>query len=619
MDFIPKLCYNNCIISQNGRETKMKRITDKLLALLLVCILVVSLCACQSADNFESIPSSGSNALAGTGTSQGNHTHTYTDEVIAPTCTENGYTIHTCACGESYADAQVAAIGHAFGQWQIVTEPTASSAGKKERQCSSCGEKETVIIGINGCGDEDSAHSDINNDGLCDTCKIDVLETIDFYNFNDLHGKFDDTDSQPGVDELTTFLLQAKQTDEHTVILSTGDMWQGSSESNSTKGMLITEWMNYLGVEAMALGNHEFDWGQEYIASNAKLAEFPFLAINVYDGATNKRAEYCKSSVMISRGGAQIGLIGAIGDCYSSIAAEMTKGLYFKVGSELTELVKAESLKLREAGADVIVYLIHDGGSYQNAGNTTGYYDQALSSGGYVDLVFEGHSHSYYIFTDAYGVPHLQGGGDNKKGITHVEMNVNFANGEVAITVTEYIDHSDCAALPDAEIVDQLLEKYWDKIGAVYRELGQNSKYRSSAEIGRTVARLYYEAGIAKWGNEYDIVLAGGSINTRSPYDIQSGMVKYSDLQMILPFDNKVMLCKISGRNLIDKFFKNSKYYIYSELSVSDIDPKKEYYIIADTWTSGYDWVNCTEIACYGENIFARDLLADYIAAGNWK
>ena len=114
-------------------------------------------------------------------------------------------------------------------------------------------------------------------------------------------------------------------------------------------------------------------------------------------------------------------------------------------------------------------------------------------------------------------------------------------------------------------------------------------------------------------------MLAGGSINTRSPYDIQSGMVEYSDLQMILPFDNKVMLCKISGRNLIDKFFKNAKYYIYSELSAGDIDPQKEYYIIADTWTSGYDWVNCTEIACYAENIFARDLLADYIAAGNWE
>ena len=198
-------------------------------------------------------------------------------------------------------------------------------------------------------------------------------------------------------------------------------------------------------------------------------------------------------------------------------------------------------------------------------------------------------------------------------------MDVNFANGEISVSITEYIDHNMCASLPDAEIVDQLLEKYWDEIGSVYEELGQNGRYRSSGEIGRTVAQLYYEAGVAKWGDEYDIVLAGGSINTRSPYNIQAGAVKYSDLQMVLPFDNKIMLCKISGRNLLDKFYNNSKYYYYSELSASDIDPNGQYYIIADTWTSGYAWVNCTEIACYGENIFARDLLADYIKAGNWE
>ena len=88
---------------------------------------------------------------------------------------------------------------------------------------------------------------------------------------------------------------------------------------------------------------------------------------------------------------------------------------------------------------------------------------------------------------------------------------------------------------------------------------------------------------------------------------------------MVLPFDNAIMLCKISGRNLIEKFFNNSKYYYYAKISASDVDPNKDYYIVADTWTSGYAWVNCTEIACYGENIFARDLLADYIRAGKWE
>ncbi len=464
-----------------------------------------------------------------------------------------------------------------------------------------------------------SDHVDLDNNGFCDDCDADVVETLDFYNFNDLHGKFDDTDDQPGVDELTTYLENRKTVDEHVIILSTGDMWQGSAESNVTKGAIITEWMNYLGFEAMTLGNHEYDWGAGYIESNASLAEFPFLAINIFDDSTEKRVDYCDASVMIERGGVQIGLIGAIGDCYTSILGEMTKGISFKVGDELTALVRAESESLRAQGADIIVYLIHDGESYRNAGDTSKYYDQMLSRDGYIDLVFEGHSHSYYIFLDDYGVPHLQGGGDNGYGITHVEVNVNFANGEIHFSATDYVKHSACSNLPDAPIVDELLEKYKDEINVVFRELGYNSKYRSSKEIARLVAQLYYEAGVEKWGNEYDIVLAGGSLNVRSPYNVEAGTVKYSDLQMILPFDNKIMLCSIKGSDLLEKFYYNSDYYIYYSLSASEIEPNNTYYIIADSWTSSYAWAKCTEITALDNETFARDLLAKYIENGGWN
>ncbi len=464
-----------------------------------------------------------------------------------------------------------------------------------------------------------SDHSDIDFDGFCDDCGIDVVETLDFYNFNDLHGKFEDTDDQPGVDELTTYLKNRYEIDEHVIILSSGDMWQGGSASNETKGNIITDWMNYLGFEAMALGNHEYDWGSDAIKDNAELAEFPLLAINIYDNATGERADYCESSVLIERGGCQIGIIGAIGDCYSSILGEMTKDVNFKIGSELTELVKAESQALREAGADLIVYLLHDGTSYQNAGNTEGYYDQMLSAGGYVDLVFEGHSHSYYIFNDDYGVPHLQGGGDNSKGMTHVEVNVNFANGELEFTATDYVSHYNCSSLEDDPIVEELLQKYWDEIGWIYSDLGYNVRFRSSTEIENTVAKLYYDTGVAKWGEEYDIVLAGGSINTRSPYDIDAGYVQYSDLQMILPFNNELSLCAINGGDLVDKFLNNSKYVKYSTVSASEVDRNATYYIIADSWTSDYEWARCTKIATYDRTTFARDLLAQYIKDGNWS
>ena len=97
-----------------------------------------------------------------------------------------------------------------------------------------------------GSGNADGhQHTDANEDEICDSCKESVIVIVDFYAVNDLHGKFCDTNTQPGVDELSTYLKNAKKTDEHVVLLSAGDIWQGSAESNLTDGILMTEWMNF--------------------------------------------------------------------------------------------------------------------------------------------------------------------------------------------------------------------------------------------------------------------------------------------------------------------------------------------------------------------------------------
>ena len=68
-------------------------------------------------------------------------------------------------------------------------------------------------------------HRDDNTDELCDDCGIDVTVELDFYSFNDLHGVFNDTGENPGLDELTTFLKNAYADDSsYEILLSAGDM-----------------------------------------------------------------------------------------------------------------------------------------------------------------------------------------------------------------------------------------------------------------------------------------------------------------------------------------------------------------------------------------------------------
>lgn len=468
-------------------------------------------------------------------------------------------------------------------------------------------------------------HADSNDDGLCDDCTQSVLVVIDFYAINDLHGKLSDSSSQPGVDELTTYLKNARQTDDHVVLISTGDMWQGTSESNLTQGNLITDWMNEMDFVSMTLGNHEFDWGEDAIKDNAELAEFPFLAINIYDRETDTLVDYCQSSVTVECGGVQVGIIGAIGDCYSSISSEQTGGIYFKTGSQLTELVKTESDKLRSEGADFIVYVLHDGNGSSATGSVSdgqlsSYYDISLSDG-YVDLVFEGHTHQSYLQTDSLGIRHLQGGGDNK-GITHAQISINTANQNTAVQESEFIPTSAYTSLDDDPVVNALLEKYADEIAPADRVVGTISRYIGQDEARQLVADLYYQAGVERWGDEYDIVLGGGFISIRSPKYLPAGDVTYGQLQTLFPFDNELVLCSVSGRNLKDKFFESSHYAYfisydrYGEDVWRDIDLNATYYIIVDTYTSTYAPNGLTEIERYDPGVYARDLLADFIENG---
>ena len=166
------------------------------------------------------------------------HTHDYTRQIVKATCQDSGYTYFVCDCGDN---------------------------------------RQGDVLPV-----DPDHHIDEDKDLVCDFCNVSVIVELDFYSVNDLHGAFLDTDTHPGVDEFTTYMKE-KFADEaaYEILLSAGDMWQGSVESSTNKGALMTRWMSQLGFAAMTLGNHEYDWGAGKIAENAAIATFPFLGINI--------------------------------------------------------------------------------------------------------------------------------------------------------------------------------------------------------------------------------------------------------------------------------------------------------------------------------------------------
>ena len=91
--------------------------------------------------------------------------HSYTSQVVKPTCEAQGHTVHTCACGKTYTDSVTPPAGHSWGEWKTVTEATETAKGLKERTCSACSKKEQKTIAKKEPGIVGYVHIEIR----CDT------------------------------------------------------------------------------------------------------------------------------------------------------------------------------------------------------------------------------------------------------------------------------------------------------------------------------------------------------------------------------------------------------------------------------------------------------------------
>jgi len=448
--------------------------------------------------------------------------------------------------------------------------------------------------------------------------------TLDIFAVNDTHGNVKDTpDKGLGLAKSTTLLKELAK-DKNSIFISQGDMWQGSVESNFTRGKLVTEWMNSLNFVSMTVGNHEFDWGQEIIKQNQQIANFPSLGINVFKNNTTTRVDYLSPSTTFYRGEAKIGVIGAIGNCLSSISSSKVQDIYFAKDNVLTNLVKQESLRLRnEENCDFIIYSVH-GSATRDEDDT---YDISLSNDHYVDLVLEGHTHTNYAELDEGGVYHVQCNGNNEN-IYQITVDLDLTNDTIKVNTPVSYDlsyqYSPYKYYEEDQETNDIINKYYDDYSFAYSTVGTVSEFKDPNTLRNKLADLYLEKGLEKWGSNYDIILGGGYMSCRGS-GLGPGLVTYSDLNNLFPFDNDVVLCSIKGSDLREtQYITGSPYYFvnwtsYGETVKNNIDDTATYYLVTDTYGSDYKYNHLTVVdTLVIGGVYARDLLAEYISNDNW-
>lgn len=215
--------------------------------------------------------------------------------------------------------------------------------------------------------------------------------TLSIVGTNDLHGRlFTDDQGRGGLAVLGGFidnLRAAREADGGALlVLDAGDTFQGGIESNLSEGLMVVDAYNAIGYTALAVGNHDFDYGsvdprepvakwlpkaldnlapldvQGALKAAAARARFPFLAANILDAATGEPVRWpnVQPATIVEAAGVRVGLIGMMTEAglRQTLAAHAV-GLATR---PLAATVAREAERLREQGAALVVLAAHAGG-----------------------------------------------------------------------------------------------------------------------------------------------------------------------------------------------------------------------------------------------------------------
>jgi 5'-nucleotidase len=363
------------------------------------------------------------------------------------------------------------------------------------------------------------------------------------------------------------------------LLVDSGDMFQGTLESNLNEGAAVVRAYNGLGYAAVAIGNHEFDFGpagpdetprkpgedpRGALKARAAQARFPFLAANTIDTATGKPVAWpnVKPSTMVTVRGVRIGLIGVttIDTAAQTIAANLG-GLTF---APLAPAITREASSLRGRGATIVIVLAHAGGRCTKLDDS-----EDLSScdqmaeiinvvrqlpNGMVDMISAGHTHQA-MAQDVAGVPVVEAYSSGRS-FSRVDLTINRSSGAV---VARHI-------FPPQDVVP-----------GRYESRVVNSDAVASAAIAPAVRKaltvksqplgMYLETPFTRGNQQDETALAdlitdgmlasvpgadvafgnGGSLRA----DLPAGQLTYGSVYEVYPFDNRLVTLTLTGDQLM--------------------------------------------------------------------
>lgn len=328
---------------------------------------------------------------------------------------------------------------------------------------------------------------------------------------------------------------------ERTLLVDAGDAWQGTFISNANKGEAVTKAMNLMRYDALAVGNHDFDWGQDVLAQRAKDATFPFLAANVIETKTGRSPAYLKPFEVRDLGIARVGIIGLTNPSSATIVkATSVAGLQFKAAADAVRPVIAEVQKQ----ADIVVVAAHIGAmeAAQLARDVPG-----------IDVIVAGHDHFPLQTARVEGRTTIVDAGAYTQYVGRLEIIVDRGTRKMKDAVRGGVLTAIAAnprVKPDAEIAKLVEERRADGQKYTSRVVGRTteplSNLREETGFGNLITDAFVDYGRQQgWKTDVAFYNMAG---VRASFP--AGELTYGQLYEALPFSNTVVSVDLLGADI---------------------------------------------------------------------
>ncbi|MET0790465.1 MAG: bifunctional UDP-sugar hydrolase/5'-nucleotidase [Polyangiaceae bacterium] len=397
---------------------------------------------------------------------------------------------------------------------------------------------------------------------------------------NDLHGRIR---ALPAFGGYLNNLRRARERDAGLVALvDAGDMFQGTLESNLTEGASVITAYRALGMNAAALGNHEFDFGpvgdgaagdpQGAIRARIAEAPFPILSANLVVNGTHEVPAWDKlrASALVDIGGVRVGFVGLLThETPSIVMRSWFEGLDV---DPLAPVLVSEAHNLRQRGAELVIALAHAGADCKEFSVPTDtasctheaeIFDVARAiPAGTVDAIFAGHTHAG-VAQIVNGVPIVEAYARGR-GFSRIDLRLDrkthrlleskvFPPHELCPHLTDggpctLTDYEEQPTLEDPAIARAIApaltlaeQRREVPLGCMVSE-SMSCEHATESPLGNLFADLLREA---VKGSDVAL-LNGGSLRANLP----AGALSYGELFEAMPFDNLVARIQLTGGEL---------------------------------------------------------------------